>query len=646
MPPDRQNEASRSDSPVSSVHSHDESISANGDHILYADGLRLTYHPPAPQPQRPSPEVTEKRNQRKLFGQSIWTLNSAWYVWEVLAVILSAATLIAIIVILTKFDQQPQPTWGHVSLNSVISWLSTISKGCVLYAISEALGQLKWVWFAQGTRPMTNLRAFDSASRGFYGSGELIWTLRFRHFAVWGSLAVILALAFDPFTQNLIHYFPNSVVDPYQRAFLANSTYYNTTGPPSQNYAIVWVDPSVKANVYNSLFNNDQSKPWATPKYICNTSNCTWGPTAAIEVRARCSNVTDQLNATCFTVTNNPAGYDGTTNCTATLPLANTTAWFLSGMDVLQPLSIATVPATTALIYKNATLPPIQMVAPTNLSPNTMFTENTTKWHATECSIQPIVHSFNATVTNNIYSETTIATWEKGWATWDTDLNISESELQKIPTGMYFSPPWGLDQGIAPNTSFMLSGLAGSSLDTFFQGLFTGVWFMRSIYSSSFVPGPLNMYAAPDFIQTMAMGNITGCDEGSMDKLQCAMENVAAAVTKSFRDSVFLGTDSGDSVRARMAAGKAMASMTYVEVRWQWIVLPGLVWVLGAVTLVGSMWKSRGVRAPKWRNDPIPLLFLFRGRGHGVGVSEREAEDKAEGLRVKLYESNGRMALG
>lgn len=314
-------------------------------------------------------------------------------------------------------------------------------------------------------------------------------------------------------------------------------------------------------------------------------------------------------------------------------------------MDVLQPLSIATVHASTALIYKNATLPPIQMVSPTNLSMNTMFTENTTKWHATECSIQPIIHSFNATVTNNIYNETTIATWETSWATWDQDLNISDSELQKIPAGMYFNPPWGLEQGITPNTSFMFSDLAASSLDTFFQDLFTGVWFMRSMYSSSFIPSSLNMYAAPDFIQAMAIGNITGCDVGSMDKLQCAMENVAAAVTKSFRDSVFIADS--DPVRASMAVGRAMASVIYVEVRWQWIVLPGLVWVLGAVTLVGSMWKSRGVRAPKWRNDPVPLLFLFRGRGEdAVGVAEREVEEKAEGLRVRLYESNGRMALG
>lgn len=153
------------------------------------------------------------------------------------------------------------------------------------------------------------------------------------------------------------------------------------------------------------------------------------------------------------------------------------------------------------------------------------------------------------------------------------------------------------------------------------------------------------MYAAPDFIQVMAIGNITGCDVGSMDKLQCAMENVAAAVTKSFRDSVFIADS--DPVSASMAVGRAMASVSYVEVRWQWIVLPGLVWVLGAVTLVGSMWKSRGVRAPKWRNDPVPLLFLFRGRGEdAVGVAEREVEEKAEGLRVRLYESNGRMALG
>jgi hypothetical protein len=51
-----------------------------------------------------------------------------------------------------------------------------------------------------------------------------------RHFAVWGSLAIILALAFDPFVQNLVHYYPNLVVDPSQTAFLANSTRYETAG--------------------------------------------------------------------------------------------------------------------------------------------------------------------------------------------------------------------------------------------------------------------------------------------------------------------------------------------------------------------------------------------------------------------------------
>jgi hypothetical protein len=52
-----------------------------------------------------------------------------------------------------------------------------------------------------------------------------------RHFAVIGGLAVILALGFDPFIQNLIHYYPNSVSDPTQPSYLANTSIYAATGP-------------------------------------------------------------------------------------------------------------------------------------------------------------------------------------------------------------------------------------------------------------------------------------------------------------------------------------------------------------------------------------------------------------------------------
>lgn len=51
-----------------------------------------------------------------------------------------------------------------------------------------------------------------------------------RHFAVWSCLAVILALGYDPFVQNLVHYQQKMVVDSSKTAFVANSSIYNAYG--------------------------------------------------------------------------------------------------------------------------------------------------------------------------------------------------------------------------------------------------------------------------------------------------------------------------------------------------------------------------------------------------------------------------------
>lgn len=127
---------------------------------------------------------TKPKDKKKSF---LTTLNER-FVWETLGLALAAGVLIALVVILAKHDHKPQPDWSHMSLNSLISWLSTISKGCIVVCCTEALGQLKWVWVSQGVRPMRQLRTFDSASRGWYGAAELIWTLRARYVMQFYSL--------------------------------------------------------------------------------------------------------------------------------------------------------------------------------------------------------------------------------------------------------------------------------------------------------------------------------------------------------------------------------------------------------------------------------------------------------------------------
>ncbi|OKO99529.1 hypothetical protein PENSUB_8374 [Penicillium subrubescens] len=51
---------------------------------------------------------------------------------------------------------------------------------------------------------------------------------------------------------------------------------------------------------------------------------------------------------------------------------------------------------------------------------------------------------------------------------------------------------------------------------------------------------PNGTYAVPDTLRALAALNITGCDVMTAERLQCALINVAAAISKTFRDTPWL----------------------------------------------------------------------------------------------------------
>lgn len=131
----------------------------------------------------PEAEGDGQNNEHKPSDQpqSLADKINDWFVWEILGMATSAGVLIALAVVLAKYDRIPEPRWRYVSLNSLISWLSTIFRACIIISTNEALGQLKWIWFSQKQeRLVQELRVYDSASRGAYGALQLIWTLRAR----------------------------------------------------------------------------------------------------------------------------------------------------------------------------------------------------------------------------------------------------------------------------------------------------------------------------------------------------------------------------------------------------------------------------------------------------------------------------------
>ena len=123
-------------------------------------------------PEKPTKDTADKSG-------FVSKLN-AWRVWDILALIFALGILVAIIIILGLYDNKEQLNWKYMSLNTLLSWLSTVCKGSILLPASAALSQLKWVWFSVRKRPLSDLKVFDSASRGVFGSAEMLWTLRMR----------------------------------------------------------------------------------------------------------------------------------------------------------------------------------------------------------------------------------------------------------------------------------------------------------------------------------------------------------------------------------------------------------------------------------------------------------------------------------
>ncbi|KAK8022815.1 hypothetical protein PG993_013582 [Apiospora rasikravindrae] len=156
-------------------------------------------------PHEPEPDaygialVNERRS--KIPSQQPPGLWSQWWV-EILNCLLMIATLCAMIGVLYPNNRKPLPDLPYqVSINTIVSILSTALKASTALVLAEGISHLKWDWF-QVYRLLNNLDIFDKASRGPLGCLQLLVALaqRGRQFApILAAALTILTLALDPF---------------------------------------------------------------------------------------------------------------------------------------------------------------------------------------------------------------------------------------------------------------------------------------------------------------------------------------------------------------------------------------------------------------------------------------------------------------
>ena len=86
-------------------------------------------------------------------------------------------SLAATVGLLISFNSKSvlQWQWHAVTLNTIVSILTTLSKTLLLFILSSCLGQWKNISFAKQQRDLIGFSILDSASRGPAGSFVLLW---------------------------------------------------------------------------------------------------------------------------------------------------------------------------------------------------------------------------------------------------------------------------------------------------------------------------------------------------------------------------------------------------------------------------------------------------------------------------------------
>ncbi|KAK3996006.1 hypothetical protein QBC44DRAFT_365981 [Cladorrhinum sp. PSN332] len=133
--------------------------------------------------------------------------------------LLSVLCILTITAILKACEgKKPRSIFGGITLNAIVSVLSTISKSSLIFSVSAAIGQFKRDWYETESRRLYDLEIFDEASRGPLGAAKLLLFRRqtMASVASIGDINLILALVVDPFVQQVVGFSSKDIVTQNQ----------------------------------------------------------------------------------------------------------------------------------------------------------------------------------------------------------------------------------------------------------------------------------------------------------------------------------------------------------------------------------------------------------------------------------------------
>ncbi|KAJ9500661.1 hypothetical protein H2202_003877 [Exophiala xenobiotica] len=574
-------------------------------------------------------------------------------VWvpEVLSICFSTVCFVTIFVVLVAYDGKQVPSLPHaITLNTVVAILSTASKSSLILVVGSCISQLKWSWFSRQRR-LTDIQTFDDASRGPLGCAALLTTKAFLSLASVGAIVTILSLAYDPFLQQLLSY---PIVQVYTNASSAVTR-------QARAFAIGGMDAKFVSAMNAGVWSGASS---FAPTPACPSGNCTWPSFSTVGWCSKCETFDTKNVAVRGCEIPTPANLTSASQCHVELPDGNLVpipmkAWMASdnrGDWWVQPVNVVAStlyarratydtyledPFPNSKTFLGVTSPQLAM-AFVSLDPKGEYLGsdqqplkvNTTQ----ECVLDLCFLDYNVSVkggvleTKVLRAQHGIQFTEEGLWCWrppgvgEADLNWTEEYIVAYNLFDDHHMAFCLDVG----DSF--------SFDPFDWGYLVGDLLSSNgtgQYSCAYVNNDTVCGSVPV---------LTGSTTSSSDiivKLQETLslsdlfEGIAASLTQLGRDS-----------RPSEVTGQVALPVTYVHIRWEWLILPAVLEVAGIALLLSTMVVAKRAKTPLWKGSVLP--FLYHGLEDGMredvsaleSVSSMEREAKAR-VRLKRAEKEG-----
>ena len=589
---------------------------------------------------------------------STWTRITldSWF-YEIAGLFFGFVCFIAMVCVLCIYQEQSTPEVPYgITLNTLISILATASKASLAFAVGECIGQLKWSAF-QSPRPLHYIQAYDSAGRGPWGSFLLLIQSKSISLLNVGALIMILALAFDPFVQQIITYPTREVTTSSPSAAVKQS--YSM---PQSEGGWDFIDASNAAFWTNDFAINP----------ICPSGNCTWPLFQSIEMCSKCEDVTSSATL----IGCDPAPFnaslrqDQPTSCNVSLaqgdmsaegieisPLADNGYIMSIPKDLIWVVDKLQFTAKSTDLYFSNVLPnktyvgvenPVYVVAHATLAlPGDDSATSNQTWlshpekgiriqQATQCILSPCARTHRISVSGGVPSSSVTEedfgffypeyydNWVNANLCWKpgTKPPVGGSGDYLINGGSQHGNPADMSSCLSPagpawTEDWKLAGSSSWSLERANWNESEFSWRILDIQNSS-----QNAAKIIDF------------------GLSTVVQRMAASLSKLARDS-----------SSKTATGIVSTQQTYVKVNWPWVTLPALLLALGIILVFSTIMVNKRQRLGLWKSSILPVLYhgleneYLTVDDESTDISQMDEAARNVNVKLGLSDTQGRLVL-